>query len=86
MADTKGLVDIPAAVIDTPQAPVPVEAPLSPAAQVNATENSDAEDTAAKASAAKPSAVKETPKPAANVPATPDLNGGTIPGPAQKDS
>ncbi|ALO67427.1 hypothetical protein AS189_14185 [Arthrobacter alpinus] len=88
-ADTKGLVNIPAAVIDTPQAPVPVQAPLSPAAQVSATENSDTGNTAAKANAAKPSAVKETPKPAANVPpvaATPDLNGGTIPGPAQKDS
>lgn len=83
-AETKGLVNIPAASLDTPRAPEQAQAPLSPAAGVSATE-----DAPAKANTAKPSAINETPKPAANVPpvaVSPDLNGGTIPGPAQKDS
>ncbi|MHA7176067.1 hypothetical protein ACX80D_05380 [Arthrobacter sp. Sr24] len=71
--DTKGLVSIPAAVIDKPRAQPAApasEVPLSPAGEVSA-----AKDTAAKEAAVVPPAV-----------VAPDLNGGTIPAPAQKDS
>lgn len=68
-ADTKGLVVIPPALIDTPTAPVAVE-PETPAVK----------DAAATSNPAP--AEKAAPAPAA-VPA-PELNGGTIPAPLEK--
>ncbi|MHA7304596.1 hypothetical protein ACX80E_05015 [Arthrobacter sp. TMN-49] len=69
-ADTKGLASIPPALIDTPIAVAPAPV-LSPAAAESAEKNP------------KPTP-KATPQPGA--PVTPDLTGGTIPAPAQKDS
>ena len=80
-ADTKGLVNIPAAVIDKPRPQPAAEAPLSPAAQAGAAKDKPAD----KSSEAKASDKPET----AIVPpavVAPELNGGTIPAPAQKDS
>ncbi|MFB9165657.1 hypothetical protein [Arthrobacter psychrochitiniphilus] len=70
-ADTKGLVNIPPAVVDKPRPKVEPEVPLSPAAKIDA-----------KKSAEKPQNVAPVPAPVI----VPDLNGGTIPAPAQKDS
>ena len=79
-ADTKGLVNIAPAVIDKPRSQPASEVPLSPAAEVSA-----ANDQAGAASDKTADQAKE----AATVPpvvVTPDLYGGTIPAPAQKDS
>ncbi len=69
--DTKGLVIIPPALIDTPHVIAPVEEapaePLSPAAKASE-----------KAPVPAPAPAPET--------VTPDLNGGTIPAPAQRES
>ncbi len=87
-SDTKGLVSIPPALIDKPHESAPVEqkpaVPLSPAA------NTLQGDTANK-DQGKPQEqakdLQEAPAPAAApAPLTPDLNGGTIPAPAQRDS
>lgn len=76
-ADTKGLIAIPPAAIDKPQPVVEEsapEVPLSPAAKTQANESVKAQ--------AKPDAAV----PATPVAKTPDLHGGTIPAPAQRDS
>lgn len=100
-ADTKGLASIPPALIDKPVVAAPVaEAaalPLSPAAQDVAAQEIAAKEAAAKEAAAKTEQTKasatekDTRKEAAPLavpPAavTPELNGGTIPAPAQKES
>lgn len=78
-ADTKGLVVIPPALVDKPkpapaaEAPQPVQRPLSPAAQAEADAKSEPEAPAAAA-------------PAPAVDKGPELNGGSIPAPAEKDS
>ena len=95
-ADTKGLASIPPALIDKPVVAAPVaEAaalPLSPAAQDVAAQEIAAKEAAAKTEQTKASATeKDTRKEAAPLavpPAavTPELNGGTIPAPTQKES
>lgn len=72
-ADTKGLAIIPPALIDTPKAAVPAEAPSSPAAMAQSGEKS-------------PQQAPKTPAAAPAAEVAPELNGGTIPAPAQKDS
>lgn len=72
-ADTKGLASIPPALIDTPIAVVPAEAVPDPAAIAQSPEKTQ-----------QPAPKATAPNPAAAV--TPDLNGGSIPAPAQKDS
>lgn len=95
-ADTKGLVSIPPALIDKPvAAPAAGEAvvPLSPAAKaekVAEAKAAAAKEAQAKATTATTDAAKKEAAPV--VPAippvavAPELNGGTIPAPAQKDS
>ncbi|MGO2540444.1 MAG: hypothetical protein ACTH8J_04795 [Specibacter sp.] len=76
-ADAKGLVSIPPALIDKPVPVAPAaeaaDVPPSPAAYTQ-------KDEAAQKKAAK------APEAAAPAAVTPDLHGGTIPAPAQKDS
>ncbi|POH58216.1 hypothetical protein [Arthrobacter glacialis] len=72
-ADTKGLASIPPALIDPPTAVAPAEPVLSPAAIAQSGEKSQ-----------QPAPTTPAPNPAAAV--SPELNGGTIPAPAQKDS
>ncbi|WP_343320057.1 hypothetical protein AAFM46_06205 [Arthrobacter sp. TMP15] len=74
--DTKGLVSIPPALIDKPVPAAdtpPAVVPLSPGAITQ------------KEQAAQKAAAKSEPAPVPAT-ATPDLNGGTIPAPSQKDS
>lgn len=80
-SDTKGLINIPPALIDKPAVVAPnaesdaaADVPLSPAAIAAG----DAKDAPQQENAP---AVEAPP-----APVTPDLNGGTIPAPAQKDS
>ncbi|AIX99706.1 hypothetical protein ART_0108 [Arthrobacter sp. PAMC 25486] len=80
-ADTKGLVNIPPALIDKPPAVTPNaeskaagDAPVSPAATAAQDEKAAQQQDKAP--------VAEVPP----APVTPDLHGGTIPAPAQKDS
>ncbi len=92
-ADTKGLVIIPPASIDKPAAAASVvgssTVPLSPAAKV---QKAAAEQAASQQAAGQNGAASGTPAavvPPAPVPAAaaaPELHGGTIPAPAQKDS
>ena len=75
-ADTKGLVSIPPALIDKPHVVIPdAGAPADPSVPLSP---------AAAAAQAEKAAQQEEPAPAA--PVAPELNGGTIPAPAQKDS
>ncbi|WP_207344242.1 hypothetical protein [Arthrobacter sp. E3] len=97
-ADTKGLVIIPPASIDKPAADLTVAGsstgPLSPAAKVQkaAAEQAAIQQAAGQSSTGQKSAGSVPPAavvPPAPVPveaAAPELNGGTIPAPAQKDS
>ncbi len=75
-ADTKGLVSIPPALIDKPHVVIP-DAEVPAAASVPLSP-------AAAAALAETSAPQEETAPA--TPVAPELNGGTIPAPAQKDS
>ncbi|SEE16506.1 hypothetical protein SAMN04489740_0795 [Arthrobacter alpinus] len=84
-ADAKGLVVIPPARIDAPVVPVPVAAPepLSPAAKDSGQSKQTKEATANESSTAPKKEAEAPAAPAAAV--SPELNGGTIPAPLEKD-
>lgn len=81
-SDTKGLVSIPPALIDKPHVSAPVdEAPAEPPSPAAKTDRTNP----AQADPAKDAAPAATKAPAPEI-VTPDLNGGTIPAPAQRES